>query len=395
LRSSDLPDTPPGKAGHPLPLYLTFAVGLFAYSSVNAGRVLLSLYALHLGAQASAVGLLFASYFVFPLLLSWPVGKLSDRIGSRWLLLFGGLCSTLGMLIPYLVRSMPALYWAGLLIGLSFACSNVLVQNLVGLLSQPHQRVRNFSNFSLVASSTSLIGPLVAGLGIDYSGHAVACLYVVVLGAIAVLLPLVWGRMLPGAARQSEKAANLRDTMANPAILRILATSSLVQVGFDLYQFYLPVYGYGIGLSASAIGVVLAIFAAASFVVRIIMPNLIARLGEEKLLALSFCLAAAGFALIPAFSGVVALSVVSFMFGLGMGCGQPITTMLLFGHSPPGRSGEILGLRQTANNILRVTSPTVFGLIASAFGLLPVFGASALMMAAGALFARPRKPHSG
>ena len=395
MRSSDLPDTPPGKVGHPLPLYLTFAVGLFAYSSVNAGRVLLSLYALHLGAQASAVGLLFASYFVFPLLLSWPVGKLSDRIGSRWLLLFGALCSTLGMLIPYFVRDMPALYWAGLLIGLSFAFSNVLVQNLVGLLSQPHQRVRNFSNFSLVASSTSLIGPLVAGLGIDYSGHVVACLYVAALGAIAVLLPLVWGGMLPGATRQPEQATNLRDTMANPAILRILATSSLVQVGFDLYQFYLPVYGYGIGLSASAIGVVLAIFAAASFVVRIIMPNLIARLGEEKLLALSFCLAAAGFALIPAFSGVVALSVVSFMFGMGMGCGQPITTMLLFGHSPPGRSGEILGLRQTANNILRVTSPTVFGLIASAFGLLPVFGVSALMMAAGALFARPSKSHSG
>jgi MFS family permease len=166
-------------------------------------------------------------------------------------------------------------------------------------------------------------------------------------------------------------------------------------VGFDLYQFYLPVYGYGIGLSASAIGVVLAVFAAASFVVRVIMPNLIARLGEEKLLALSFCLAAAGFALVPAFHGVAALAMVSFMFGLGMGCGQPITTMLLFARSPQGRSGEILGLRQTANNFLRVTSPTLFGLIASAFGLVPVFGASALMMAAGAFIARPRRTHSG
>ena len=393
--SSPPPEVSPGKAGQPLALYLTFAVGLFAYSSVNAGRVLLSLFALHLGAQPSAVGLLFASSFVFPLLLSWPVGKLSDRIGSRWLLMFGGLCSVLGMLIPYFVHSMAALYWAGLLIGLSFAFSNVLIQNLVGLLSQPQQRVRNFSNFSLVASSTSLIGPLVAGLGIDYSGHVVACLYVVALGAIASLLPLAWGWMWPVASRQPAESASLRSTMANPAILRILATSSLVQVGFDLFQFYLPVYGHGIGLSASAIGVVLAIFAAASFVVRVVMPQLIARLGEEKLLALSFCFAAAGFALVPAFEGVVALSLVSFMFGLGMGCGQPITTMLLFGHSPPGRSGEILGLRQTANNILRVTSPPFFGLIASALGLLSVFGASAVMMAAGALLARPRKPHSG
>ena len=83
------------------------------------------------------------------------------------------------------------------------------------------------------------------------------------------------------------------------------------------------------------------------------------------------------------------LALVSFMFGLGLGCGQPITTMLLFGRSPDGRSGEILGLRQTANNFLRVVTPMAFGVIASTFGLPPVFAISALMMAAGGWIARP------
>ena len=378
-----------------MPLYLTYALALFCYSSVTAARVLLSLYALNLGAQPSAVGLLVATYFAFPMVLSWPVGKLSDRVGSRWLLLFGTVCGTGGMLVPFFVRSMPALYFAGMMVGLSFVFSNVLLQNLVGILSKPQDRVKNFSNSSLVGSATNFIGPLVAGLAIDHSGHAVACLYVAALAFAATALLLLWGKILPGARHYAVTTGSIRDTLMDPAILRILMSSSLVQVGQDLYQFYLPVYGHGIGLSASAIGAILATFASATFVVRIVMRGLIARLGEEKVLAYSFCIAALGFLLVPFFKSALALGMISFMFGLGMGCGQPITTMLLFSRSAEGRSGETLGLRQTANNIVRVIAPSLFGFIATAFGLMPVFGISALMMAAGAAITRPKSNRSG
>lgn len=74
------------------PLYLTFALMLCCFSSISAARVILSLFALNLGAQPSAVGILVATFYAFPLVLSWPVGVLSDRLGSRWLLLFGATC---------------------------------------------------------------------------------------------------------------------------------------------------------------------------------------------------------------------------------------------------------------------------------------------------------------
>jgi MFS family permease len=378
-----------------MPLYLTYVLALFCYSSVSAARVLLSLYALSLGAQPSAVGLLVATYFAFPLALSWPVGMLCDRIGSRWLLLFGSVCGAGGMLVPYFIHSMPALYIAGLMIGLSFVFSNVLLQNLVGILSKPHERVKNFSNSSLVGSATNFIGPLVAGLAIDHSGHAFACLYVTALAIAATAMLLLWGKVLPGASLHAAPTGSIRDTLVDPAIMRILISSSLVQVGQDLYQFYLPVYSHGIGLSASAIGAILATFASATFVVWIIMRGLIARLGEEKLLAYSFYLAAMGFLLVPFFKSAIALAMISFMFGLGMGCGQPITTMLLFSRSAQGRSGETLGLRQTANNIVRVIAPSLFGFVATAFGLFPVFGISALMMGAGGAITHPRSTGSG
>jgi MFS family permease len=370
------------------PLYLTFALMLFGFGSISSARVALSLYALDLGASASAVGILVGSLYVFPLLISWPVGRYSDRVGSRWLLLVGTACGGGALLIPYFVRELAALYVASTLLGISFTLYNVLLPNVVGLLSKPEERARNFSNASLVGATTLFVGPLLAGIAIDLSGHAAACLYLVALSAAGATVLVVWGGMLPGGGHHAGLAGSLRDTLADPAMLRILATSSLVQVGQDLYQFYIPVYGHGIGLSASAIGGLLATLAAASFVVRFFLPRLVTRLGDEKVLALSFYVTAIGFGLVPFFESVVMLAVVSFVFGLGMGCGQPITTMMIFSRSAAGRSGETLGLRQSVNNAMRVSGPAVFGFVATAFGLPPVFWISAVMMGGGGVLSR-------
>jgi MFS family permease len=369
------------------PLYLTFALMLCCFGSISCARVAFSLYALQLGASASVVGIVVATLYIFPLLISWPVGRYSDRVGSRWLLLFGTVCGSCAMMIPYFVREISALYVAGTLLGAAFALYNVLLQNLVGLLSKPHERARNFSNSSLIGASTNFAGPLLAGIAIDHSGPANACLYL-------VSLLVIWGDRLPGGTRHSGPGRSIKETLAHGGMVRILMTSSLVQVGQDLYQFYIPVYGYGIGLSASAIGGVLATFAAASFFVRFLMPYLIARRGEETVLRYSFGLAMIGFVLVPFFHNAVALALISFTFGLGMGCGQPITTMMIFSRSVEGRSGEILGLRQTVNNLMRVSCPPVFGLIASAFGLSPVFWLSALIMGGGSVLTRSPRDES-
>jgi len=364
---------------------------LFGFASISSARVALSLYALDLGASASAVGILVGTLYVFPLLISWPIGRYADRLGSRWLLLAGAVCGGCAMLIPYFVRELPALFVAMTMLGLSFTLYNVLLPNLVGLLSAPQDHARNFSNASLLGSATLFIGPLLAGIAVDVSGHAPACLYLVALHAAAAVALVARGGALPGGSRASGAAGGMRETLGDPAMRRILATSSLVQVGQDLYQFYIPVYGHGIGLSASAIGGLLATFAAASFVVRFFLPSVVTRFGQERVLAISFCVSAAGFGLVPLFESVMVLAAVTFIFGLGMGCGQPITTMLIFGRTTRGRSGEILGLRQSVNNAVRVSGPAVFGFVASVFGLPAVFWLSALLMGGGGLLSRERR----
>lgn len=365
-----------------------FRIELFGFCSINSARVTFSLYALHLGASPTAVGLLVGAFYVFPVLVSWPVGRYSDRVGSRWMLLAGAIFGIGAMLIPYFMRELAAIFVAATLMGIAFTLYNVLLPNIVGLLSKPHERVRNFSNSSLVGGVSMVIGPLIAGLAIDLVGYAHACVYLAGISLVVAGIVIFGGKRLPGGSPRTAAMGGLRGALANPGMARALATSSLVQVGQDLYQFYIPVHGHAVGLSASSIGGVLSLYAVASFVVRLIMPSLVARLGEERVLRYSFYFAALGFVLAPFFHSLLALAAVSFLFGLGIGCGQPITTMLIFSRSPEGRSGETFGLRQTVNNVLRISCPPLFGVVATAFGLPAVFVLSAAMMGGGGWLSR-------
>ena len=179
--------------------------------------------------------------------------------------------------------------------------------------------------------------------------------------------------------------------VAAPGVRKVLATSSLLLSGRDVFQFYLPVYAHGIGLSASAIGILLTTNSGAGFISRLALTRLIARFKEEGVLAYAFFLGAAGFLLVPFYGSVAALALIAFMFGLGMGCGAPIITMLTFSNAVEGRSGEAMGLRMTANQITRAVGPVIFGSIGSAFGLPSVFWINALMLGAGGLLSRPKK----
>jgi MFS family permease len=162
----------------------------------------------------------------------------------------------------------------------------------------------------------------------------------------------------------------------------------MVQLGYDLFQFYLPIYAHSIGLSASAIGSVLAVLATAAFIVRLFLARLVKLIPGHTLLVGVLCAGAAGFALIPLAHNAVVLALIAFFFGLGMGIGIPLTVILMFANSAQGRSGATLGIRLTANNFMRVAGPVVFGAVGSALGFAAVFWIIAGILALGCALAR-------
>lgn len=365
------------------------ALSLFTITNIRGGRLLLPLYALSLGADPFTVGLVAATFSALPMMLSVPAGKMSDRLGTRWPLLFGIAGSTAGILVPFFWHSMPALFIAAVMNGFAFTFYNVSLQNTIGLLSTADTRVKNYANFGLMNAIGQFIAPLLVGFSIDHLGHAQACLVVSALAIAPIAMLVFAGAGLPkGSAKPAKSGGGLLHQLADPDVRRVLAISSLMVTGIDLFIFYMPIYGHQLGLSATAIGMIIACYAAASFITRIILAWLMKRHSLQQVLIGAFCLMAASFLLLPLFSSAVLLGLIAFVFGLGAGCGQPITMSLSFSNAAEGRSGEAMGLRMAVNHGTRVAIPVLFGSVGSLFGLYPVFWINAFMLFGGIGLAR-------
>ena len=375
-------------------IHFVLALSVINGTAVQASRVVFALYALELGAQPFTIGILAATYSVCPMLLSVTAGRLSDRFGARWPLIIGSIGGGLGMLAPYFVSSISILFVAAAMMGFASALYNVSLQNLVGMLSTPDTRARYFSNYSLSNSLSNFVGPLIAGFLIDSAGHTATCLYVALLVLTPCAVLAVRGNRLPG-GNTSAKATpaggtGILATLSTPGVRRMLVTGSLHNTSDGLYSFYMPVYTHAIGLSASSIGIVLSMYAAAAFGVRVVLPHLLSKFKVATVLAYAFFVGATGLMLIPFFHHAAVLALLSFTFGLGMGCCGPIVTMLMYETSPQGRSGETLGLKITVNHLTKVVTPVIFGSIASVLGLPLVFWLTASMLWTGGVLSRPK-----
>ncbi len=357
-------------------------------------RVVASLFALKLGAGPMQIGLLIAAYSIFQLALALTVGRLSDRFGSRLPMLGGCIVFAFGLLLPVAWPTLTALYLSAPLIGIGFVFFNVANQNLAGTLGTPQERTRDFATLSLGYSSGHMIGPVLAGLAIDQVGYRMAYLMFAVL-TLWPVLSLTLHRALGarGCGKENERGSAM-ELMRNLPLRRMIIVSGLVTTGWDLYVFYVPIYGHSIGLSASTIGTILGAFAAATFIVRVLLPVLTARLSVEYVLAGAMAIAALLFLPFTFVTYVPALLALSFCIGLTLGVSQPLTLNLTYNRSPAGRSGEVTGLRLTINNITHIAVPVAAGSVGALFGITPVFWASAAILGASGYMTVQDRKHS-
>jgi predicted MFS family arabinose efflux permease len=351
-------------------------------------RMAASLFAIELGANPFLVGALVSAYSLFPLVLAVWSGRVSDRFGARRPMLAGIMVIALGLIAPWFAPRLATLYVSAVLIGIGFVFFNVSVQNLAGGLGAPEQRTRNFSTLGLGYSGGHMVGPLIGGYAIDFTGHAFAYLCFALLSLLPVAI-LAWNRSMD--IKPHAPAGGQRSALAllkGRSLRRAIVTSGLVVTGWDLYAFFVPIYGHSIGLSASTIGVILGAFAVATFVVRMVLPTFTRRWGVETVLAASMFAGAAFFVPFPMIEYVPTLLALSFGIGLALGSGQPLTLNLCYNRSPPGRSGEVTGLRLTINNITHIGVPLAAGAVGSVLGVAPVFWANAAILATSGWLAR-------
>jgi MFS family permease len=372
------------------PLGTLIALGIANHVVLTGSRVAVSLDALALGGSAATVGALMALYAVLPMLLAIPAGRRADRIGARLPMLVGSCGLVISALLPVILPGLPTLFVTAPLMGVSFMAYQVAAQYTMGEIGGTTARSRNFAYFSLGYSTSSIAGPLIAGLMIDHAGYRAAF----ALLALAPLVPIaILGSdrlKLPGPhpAHASHATRSALDLFAHRELRRLFVINLLLAVAWELHTLFVPVYGNSIGLSASEIGVILASFATATFVVRLAMPMLARRFDESKVMTAALFIAGVIFFAFPFSRNVGTLLMLSFCLGIGVGATQPLVLAALHTHAPPGRAGEATGIRMSLVNSMAVAVPLVFGAIGGTVGMGPVLWSVGVFLATGGYFTR-------
>jgi predicted MFS family arabinose efflux permease len=371
------------------PLHFSFALTLIGQSSLRGCRLLLTLCALDLGASALMVGVLLAVFALMPAIVGWQVGRWTDRSGCFRPMLAAALLGALGFGAGFLSQSMPMLLAVAVLVGAAYGMFHVAQMNAVGLISTPETRDRNLANLSLMFSVTNGVAPLMVGLLIQVAGNAGACFWLMVLGLVTALMVTLGAALLPsGAADRREDQARLSDILREPRLARVLIIGGIVFAAIDVFQFYVPIQAHGQGISAAAVGVIMACFPAAAFISRLCLPWFMKHAPVETVLRRAFILSTAALLLMPFMADPFSLAAMVFVYGFGLNLGQPITLILAYASTTAGRSGEIIGVREALNQVTRVGAPVLFGAVGSLAGVTAVFVAGAAMLVSGALLLR-------
>jgi MFS family permease len=371
-------------------IWLVVFLCFLTFGSFIGVRVLMSLFALELGASQASVGVLIASFAVFPLFMSVFVGRVIDRVGTFWPI-FGGIVGfAVGVILPWAFPALPALYASAMLSGLALVFFGVASQQLISSIGDASVRSRNISHYNIGLGTSGFVGPLSVGYMIDHHGHRAAYLALAVLLVAVSVFWLLYRRHIPLAPVKDHKttSSGITQILRNRNLRLTILVAGIVVAGVDLYTFYMPIYGHSIKLSATMIGAVMGAQAIAAVLVRIVMPKMLKRWSEEKVMAGALLVAGSGYLLFPFFQGVTVLFMISFLLGLGLGCGQPLSLLMVYNRAPAGRSGEVLGVRFMVVNLMHLVIPVTFGTVSALFGLMPVFVSTALLMVCGSYLSR-------
>lgn len=375
-------------------LVVVIALTVLSHTGFVGSRVVVSLYAIHQEASPFTIGVLLSLYALVPMLLAVAAGRMVDRVGVLRPMAWSGAALTAGLALPFAWPSLDSLFVAATVIGTSFMFYHVALNHIVGSMGDPADRAVNFSWFALGFSVGGFCGPLIAGFAIDATSHRAAFLLLAAFPAAGVAL-LYWKRHgLPAGHGQSPVAGerNLMDLLREPRLRAAFIASALLAMGWDLYTFVMPIYGSRAGLSASTIGIVMGSFAAATFAVRLLMPALARRVKEWSVVASALAISGIAYSLFPFFERVGPLMALSFLLGIGLGCAQPMIMSLLYAASPPGRQGEVVGVRTTLLNASHTLLPLAFGALGAALGMGPVFWSMSTLLVSGSVFTRLRAP---
>ncbi len=388
-----------------LPIFLVVLVDVFALTLVIP---LLAIYAEHFGASALEATLLVSTFAVCQLVSGPLLGRASDRVGRKPMLLVSQLGTFVGLLVMASARSLWMLYVARVIDGAT-AGNLSLAQAYIADNTAPEDRARSFALIGIAFGLGFFLGPSVTGyltqFGLRAPILAAAGLSLTSVLCTAALLP---NQRIPGATSPVDGASGpggerlgALDWGAYVRYFRRPVLAGLL-VQFFLFAFAFTTFTSGFALFAERrftwqghpftpreIGY---LFAYAGFLGIVLQGGLIGRLvrrfGEEKLVASGFSSATVGFALMGFTRNLPGLLATSSIASFGTGVLRPALTSLITQRAGREEQGVVLGLTQSLMSVSQIVGPAIAGFLIDR-GLLTTWAiAGAAVTAVGIVIGR-------
>jgi len=352
---------------------------------------LLPFYGLHFGAGPAEVTWMMACYSAAQFFSSPLLGRLSDRVGRRPVLLVSLAASVASYLWLGFADALWMLFAARLLAGAG-AGNIAAAQAYITDVTTPETRAKGMGLIGAAFGLGFTIGPALGGLvaGSDPTAAALArpAFLAAGLSALACVIALMrLKESLPGASREAAARPSrwrvAKDVAARPVLRRLLLLLFLTVTAFAGMETTFALwansaYGWGpreVGYNFLFVGLVLVAVQGG------LIGRLSQRFGEARLVLAGAGMIALGLALLPVALTLWRLLLVNLLLALGMGLLNPSITSLISQQADIDERGGILGVSQSASSLSRILGPAAAGPLFALWGRDAPYYVGAVAMA--------------
>lgn len=342
-------------------IWITVALDLVGFGIVVP---ILGRYAERFGASGLEVGLLFASFSLAQLVFAPILGRLSDRIGRKPVIMISLLGTAVGSFVTGAAGALWVLFVGRILDGASGA-SVAVAQGAVTDLAPPSERPRLLGLLGAAFGVGFVVGPALGGLASLGGEH----IPFYVAGTVALVNAAVAWRRLPETrpadVRRAAHEAAKNDTGAKVRLWGLAVAGFTAIVAFSGFEATFSLLA-GDRFRLTEAGVA-AIFVGVGVVLVAVQGGLIrpinAKIGTQRSLQVGLVLNSAGLVVL-AFAETWPLLIVALaLLTVGQGLVTPNLSSLVSGRVPDHRRGEALGFQQGVNAFGRVAGPALAGVL--------------------------------
>jgi MFS family permease len=345
----------------------------------------LPIFAKHFNASGVTIGLLMASYSAMQFLFSPILGRLSDRVGRRPILLLSLAGSTLSYAIFAIASGMSGslaltLLFASRIFAGIFGANITVAQAYIADITPPDQRSRKMGLIGMAFGLGFIFGPVIgfAGMrlfGVTGPGWVAAVICGLNFIFALIRLPETWTPTADTASRRPQ-VAQILHTLRQPRIGLLVGLFFLGTFVFSAFETTLGLLvSRNFNLAFDTAGhefnydpKFFALYAYCGLIGALVQGGVIGRavkaLGEPGLITLSFVVVAIGLAPMPFISlahfGWAGLLLVLAFISVGSSLTRPPIFGMISQLSPADEQGQSIGVAQSAGSLARILGP-IFG----------------------------------